>query len=279
MDDIYEAIAGLRRRGQKAVLATIISTRGSAPRKEGAKMLVQTNGQIIGTVGGGDLEHQIYKKALQLIEGNESQLAHFELTNEDASKEGMLCGGTVDVFIEPINPLPVLFIFGGGHISFSLARIGKMVDFRVVVIDDRPEFANAERFPEADEVIAADMASTMPQLDINSSSYIVIVTRGHQNDTQVLEWAATTPAAYIGMIGSKRKISAAFSYLKTKGITQEQLDRVHSPIGLPIGAETPEEIAVSIMAEMIQVRVQLNETKPISTTRRSITNLGSPSEA
>ena len=279
MDDIYEAIAGLRRRGQKAVLATIISTRGSAPRKEGTKMLVQTNGQIIGTVGGGDLEHQIYKKALQLIEGNESQLAHFELTNEDASKEGMLCGGTVDVFIEPINPLPVLFIFGGGHISFSLARIGKMVDFRVVVIDDRPEFANAERFPEADEVIAADMASTMPQLDINSSSYIVIVTRGHRNDTQVLEWATTTPAAYIGMIGSKRKISAAFSYLKTKGITQEQLDRVHSPIGLPIGAETPEEIAVSIVAEMIQVRVQLNDTKPISTTQRSITNLGSPSEA
>ena len=279
MDDIYEAIAGLRRRGQKAVLATIVSTRGSAPRKEGAKMLVKTNGQIIGTVGGGDLEHQIYKKALQLIEGNESQLAHFELTNEDASKEGMLCGGTVDVFIEPINPLPVLFIFGGGHISFSLARIGKMVDFRVVVIDDRPEFANAERFPEADEVIAADMASIMPQLDINSSSYIVIVTRGHQNDTQVLEWAATTPAAYVGMIGSKRKIRAAFSYLKTKGITQEQLDRVHSPIGLPIGAETPEEIAVSIMAEMIQVRVQLNETKPISTTKRSMTNPRSPSEA
>jgi xanthine dehydrogenase accessory factor len=262
MDDIYEAIAGLRRRGQTAVLATIVSTRGSAPRKEGAKMLVQNDGQIIGTVGGGDLEYQIYKKALQLIEGNESQLAHFELTNEDASKEGMLCGGTVDVFIEPIKPLPVLFIFGGGHISFSLARIGKMVDFRVVVIDDRPEFANAERFPEADETIVGDMASVIPQLDINRSSYIVIVTRGHQNDAQVLEWAATTPAAYVGMIGSKRKVHAAFSYLKTKGITQEQLDRVHSPIGLPIGAETPEEIAVSIMAEIIQVRVRLNETKP-----------------
>jgi xanthine dehydrogenase accessory factor len=256
MDDIYEAIASLRRRGEKAVLATIVSTRGSAPRKEGAKMLLQTNGQIVGTVGGGDLEHQIHKEALKLIGGNESHLVHFELTNEDASREGMLCGGTVDVFIESIQSSPVLFIFGGGHISFILARIGKIVDFRVVVIDDRPEFANAERFPEADETIVGDMASTMLQLDINNSSYIVIVTRGHQNDAQVLEWAATTPAAYVGMIGSKRKIHTIFSYLKTKGITQEQLDRVHSPIGLPIGAETPEEIAVSIIAEIIQVRRQ-----------------------
>jgi xanthine dehydrogenase accessory factor len=254
MDDIYEAIAGLRRRGEKAVLATIVGTRGSAPRKEGAKMLVKADGQIVGTVGGGSLEHQVYKEALQRMEGNASKLAHFELTNEDASREGMVCGGTVDVFIEPITSLPVLFIFGGGHISLSLARIGKMVDFRVVVIDDRPEFANAERFPEADETIADDMASAMRCLDINGSSYIVIVTRGHQNDTQVLEWAVTTPAAYVGMIGSKRKIHAVFSHLKTKGVTEEQLGRVHSPIGLSIGAETPEEIAVSIMAEMIQVR-------------------------
>lgn len=254
MDDIYEAIAQLRRRGERAVLATIVSTHGSAPRKEGAKMLVQAGGPIIGTVGGGSLEHQISQEANKLMGGSESQLMHFELTHEDASKEGMLCGGTVDVFLEPILPSPVLLIFGGGHISFFLERIGKMLDFHVVVIDDRPEFANAERFPEADEIIAEDLASVMRRLDINRSSYIVIVTRGHQNDTQVLEWAAQTPAAYVGMIGSKRKIKTVFSYLKTKGITQEQLDRVHSPIGLPIGAETPEEIAVSIMAEMIQVR-------------------------
>jgi xanthine dehydrogenase accessory factor len=224
-------------------------------------MLVQANGKIIGTVGGGSIEHQVYKEALTLIEGNEARLAHFELTNADASKEGMVCGGVVDVFLEPIKPLPALIIFGGGHISFFLARIGKMVDFRVTIIDDRPEFANAERFPEADETIAEEIAAVTKRLDINSSSYIVIVTRGHQKDTQVLQWAATTPAGYIGMIGSKRKIHTVFSYLKTKGISQEQLDRVHSPIGLPIGAETPEEIAVSIMAEIIQVRHQLNEPK------------------
>ncbi len=261
MDNIYEAIAILRRRGEKAVLATIVSTRGSAPRKEGAKMLVQSNGKIMGTIGGGSLEHQVCKEALKMIDGNESKMAHFELTNKDASKEGMLCGGIVDVFMEPIKPLPALLIFGGGHISFFLARIGKMIDFHVTVIDDRPEFANAERFPEADETIAEDMASVTKQLDINSASYIVIVTRGHQKDTEVVQWAVTTPAAYIGTIGSKRKIHTAFAYLKTKGITQEQLDRVHSPIGLPIGAETPEEIAVSIMAEIIQVRRQLVETK------------------
>ena len=261
MDDIYESIAGLRRRGEKAVLATIVSTSGSAPRKESAKMLVLTNGKIIGTIGGGAIEYQAYQEALKLIKGNESKLAHYELTNDDASKEGMTCGGTVDVFLEPIKPLPSLIIFGGGHISFFLARIGKMVDFRVTIIDDRPEFANHERFPEADETIAEDMASVIKRLTINGSSYIVIVTRGHMKDEQVLEWAATTAAGYIGMIGSKRKIKTSFTYLQTKGITREQLDKVHSPIGLAIGAETPEEIAVAIMAEIIQVRRQLAEMK------------------
>jgi xanthine dehydrogenase accessory factor len=262
MDDIFEAIASLRRRGEKAVLATIVSTRGSAPRKESSKMLVLANGKIIGTIGGGAIEHQAYQEALKVIDGNESKLAHFELTTADASKEGMTCGGMVDVFLEPIKPLPTLFIFGGGHISFFLARIGKMVDFQIIIIDDRPEFANAERFPEADKTITEDMASVKEQLNINSSSYIVIVTRGHQNDEKVLEWAVTTPAAYIGMIGSKRKIHVAFEYLKTKGITQEQLDRVHSPIGLSIGAETPEEIAVAIIAEIIQVRSLTEKPAP-----------------
>jgi xanthine dehydrogenase accessory factor len=215
-------------------------------------------------VGGGSLEHRVCQEALKMIAGHESQLVHFELTNEDASQEGMVCGGIVDVFIEPLQSSPTLFIFGGGHISLTLARIGKMVDFRVVIIDDRPEFANAERFPEADETISGDIASTMPRLDINGSSYIVIVTRGHLNDSEVLEWAVTTPAAYVGMIGSKKKIRTIFAHLLTKGITQEQLDRVHSPIGLSIGAETPEEIAVSIMAELIQVRRPLNKTKPPS---------------
>jgi xanthine dehydrogenase accessory factor len=261
MDDIYESIAGLRRRGEKAVLATIVSTRGSAPRKEGSKMLVLPDGKIIGTIGGGAIEHQAMKEALKLIAGTETKLAHFELTNADASKEGMTCGGIVDVFLEPIKPLPTLIVFGGGHISFSIAKLGKMLNFRVIILDDRPEFANPERFPEVDETIAGDMVAAKDKLNINSSSYIVIVTRGHQNDSSVLEWVAKTQAGYIGMIGSKRKIKMVFENLMTKGVTQAELDEVHSPIGLAIGAETPEEIAVAIMAEIIQIRSQMTEKK------------------
>jgi xanthine dehydrogenase accessory factor len=262
MNDIYEEIARLRRRGEQAAMATIVSTHGSAPRKEGSKMLVLADGRILGTIGGGILEHHMRKEALKVMGAEESQLVHFEMTNEDAAKEEMMCGGTVDVFIEPIKPLPVLLIFGGGHISFSLAKIGKMLDFYVVVIDDRPEYANKERFPEADETIAEDLASVMQRLEVNNSSYIIIVTHGHMSDTRVLEWAAAKPAAYVGMIGSKRKIHTAFEHLQANGITQEQLDRVHSPIGLSIGAVTPEEIAVAIMAEVIQLRRQPDGAKP-----------------
>jgi xanthine dehydrogenase accessory factor len=254
MNDIYESIAGLRRRGEKAILATIVSTRGSAPRKEGSKMLVLPSGKITGTIGGGAIEYQAIKEALTLMDGNEAKLAHFELTNDDASKEGMTCGGIVDVFLEPIKPFPTLIVFGGGHISFFIAKLGKMLDFRVIILDDRPEFANPERFPEVDETIAGDMAAAKDKLNINTSSYIVIVTRGHLNDGQVLEWTAKTNAAYVGMIGSKRKIKMIFEKMLSKGVTQAELTRVHTPIGLEIGAETPEEIAVAIMAEIIQVK-------------------------
>ncbi|MDA8126971.1 MAG: XdhC/CoxI family protein [Deltaproteobacteria bacterium] len=262
MDDVFETIVDLRRRGEKAVLATVVGTRGSAPRKEGAKMVVRSDGRIVGTIGGGALEHRVCQEALKMMGGNESQLAHFELTNEDASREGQVCGGVVDVFIEPLLASPTLFVFGGGHISLPLARIAKLVDFRIVVIDDRPEFANAERFPEAAETISGDLAAAMERLAVNGSSYIVIVTRGHQHDAQALEWAAQTDAAYVGMIGSRKKIRTIFDYLLTRGVTQAQLDRVHSPIGLPIGGETPEEIAVSIVAELIQVRHQGQGGKP-----------------
>ena len=262
MKDVYEVLTQLRRQGERAVLATVVDTRGSAPRKEGAKMVVQTDGRIVGTIGGGSLEHQVIRAALEVLNGKGAHLAHFELTNEDASREGMMCGGRVAVFLEPIAPLPVLYLFGAGHISQSLARLAKMVDFHVVVIDDRSEFANAERFPEADETIAGDFATVMPQLQVNGSAYIAIVTRGHQQDAQVLEWAARTEAGYVGMIASRKKIRTIFTQLQTQGVTEAQLARVHTPIGLPIGAETPEEIAVSIVAELIQVRQSLNKTKP-----------------
>jgi xanthine dehydrogenase accessory factor len=166
----------------------------------------------------------------------------------------MLCGGEAEVFIEPILTPLTLYIFGGGHISLPLAGMGKLLGFKIAVIDDRAEFANADRFPEADSILADDFARVFPKLKIDKSSYVVIVTRNHQYDDMVLGWAVGTKAKYIGMIGSKAKTKAVFSHLLTKGTTKEQLERVHAPIGLEIEAQTPEEIAISILAEIVKVR-------------------------
>jgi len=166
----------------------------------------------------------------------------------------MICGGDLEVFIEPILTSPTLYIFGGGHIALALTKMGKLVGFNITVIDDRAEFASSERFPEADVILAEDFTKSFPKMKIDKSSYIVIVTHGHQHDEVVLEWAVGTPAKYIGMIGSKTKNATIFTHLLAKGISQEQLGRVHAPIGLEIEAQTPEEIAVSILAEVIKVR-------------------------
>jgi xanthine dehydrogenase accessory factor len=166
----------------------------------------------------------------------------------------------MEVFVEPILPEPCLLIFGAGHISLFLAKMGKMVGFRVVVIDDRPEFANRERFPEADEVIAQDFPAAFARLTTNRTSYIAIVTRGHLQDETVLEWAVRTDAAYIGMIGSRNKNQTVFSRLQAKGVPEKGLKEVHAPIGLNINAKTPEEIAVSIIAEIIKARREGDHT-------------------
>jgi xanthine dehydrogenase accessory factor len=166
----------------------------------------------------------------------------------------MICGGVAKVYIEPIIPTSTLYIFGGGHISFFLSRISKILGFQVVVIDDRNEYANPERFPEADRTIGDDYSRVFSQITVNKFSYIVIVTRGHAHDQIVLEWAITTDAKYIGMIGSRNKIKKVYNNLMAKGVLEAKLKQVHAPIGLDIKAETPEEIAVSIMAEIIQVR-------------------------
>jgi xanthine dehydrogenase accessory factor len=168
----------------------------------------------------------------------------------------MICGGVMDVYIEPITPPPRVFIFGGGHISVFVSKMSTMVGFQVVVVDDRPQFANQERFPEADEVIAEEFPFVFPKLKVNKSSYLVIVTRGHAYDQEILEWALGQEVKYIGMIGSRKKIQTVYEALKQKGIHPDQLRRVYAPIGLNIGALTPEEIAVSIVAQMIQVRRQ-----------------------
>lgn len=258
MEDIFQEIVRIRSEGQRAALATVINAEGSTPRETGSKMLIRSDGTLLGSIGGGSLEAQVCKVAMKVIRENRPTILRFDLTGKEVAEEGMICGGNMEVFVEPIVSEPCLYIFGAGHISVDLARIGKMVGFKVVVIDDRPEFANSERFPEADEVIAQDFSLTFPELSINISSYIVIVTRGHLQDEIVLEWAVDTNAAYIGMIGSTKKNQTIFSHLQSKGIPKERLEEVHAPIGLDINAETPEEIAVSIMAEIIQVRRKIH---------------------
>ena len=254
MNDIYQEIVRVKAEGEEAALVTIVSATGSTPREEGAKMLVRTDGSILGTIGGGSLEAQVIEEAVKVIKQGKPKRLHMSLTAKEAEEAGMVCGGELEVFIEPILTPPTLYLFGGGHISLTLAKMGKLLGFKIAVIDDRAEFASADRFPEADVLLAEDFTKSFPKLKIDKSSYIVIVTRGHQHDELVLEWAVGTLAKYIGMIGSKTKVEAIFSHLLAKGISKEQLDRVHAPIGLKIDAQTPEEIAVSILAEVIKVR-------------------------
>lgn len=254
MTDIYQEIVRIRAGGGEAALVTIVSATGSTPRGEGTKMLVRADGGLVGSIGGGSLEAQLCKKAMEVIKEGKPQRLHISLTAEEGEEPGMICGGDVEVFIEPILSAPTLYIFGGGHISLAIAKIGKLIGFKIAVIDDRAEFANPQRFPEAELILAKDFNKAFSELQIGKSSYLVIVTREHQYDELVLEWALGTQAKYIGMLGSKTKNETIFSHLRAKGIAQEQLDKVNAPIGLEIYAQTPEEIAVSILAEIIKVR-------------------------
>ncbi len=254
MEDIYQEIVRVKAGGEEVALVTVVRASGSTPREEGAKMLVRPDGSIIGTIGGGSLEAQVIREAVKVIRQGKPKRLHRSLAAKEAEEAGMICGGELEVFIEPILTPPALYIFGGGHIALALAKMGKLVGFNITVIDDRAEFAHAERFPEANVILAEDFTKSFPRVKIDKSSYIVIVTHGHRHDEVVLEWAVGTPARYIGMIGSKTKNETIFTHLRARGIPQKQLDRAHAPIGLEIEAQTPEEIAVSILAEVIKVR-------------------------
>ncbi|MFC1971197.1 XdhC family protein [Chloroflexota bacterium] len=255
MIDIYEEIVKIMRAGEEAALVTVVKSSGSTPREEGSKMLVRTDGNILGSIGGGVIESHVCKKAREVIEkGKPLKLLAGLNGNEYGGGETVICGGQMEVFIEPIIPPPGLFIFGGGHIALPLSRIAKISGFRVVLIDDRAEFANSQRFPEADLIIAEHYDKAFSTLKIGESSYIVIITRGHKYDEQVLKLSLGTRAGYIGMIGSRKKIDTIYSHLLDEGVSQEQINKVHAPIGIDINAETPEEIAISIIAEVIKVK-------------------------
>jgi len=252
--DIYDEIVRLRKAGQKCALATIVQVNGSIPSYESAKLLVREDGSIVGTVGGGCVEAEVWNAAREVIETEQSKHLTFSLGQDAAYDNGLICGGQLNVFVEPITPQPRAFIFGAGHISKSLSKVAALAGFATVVIDDRETFANRERFPEADEVFPGEYEAIFPTLTVNHSSYLIIVTRGHRDDMRVLRWALGTPARYIAMIGSKRKTLSVMKELMKEGIPREEFDRLHAPMGLDIGAISPEEIAVSVVAEMIALR-------------------------
>lgn len=252
--DLYEEIVALRRAGRKGAVATITNVRGSIPSFQTAKMLVRDDGSIVGTIGGGCVEADVWQAAREVMEEERPRSLTFNLNNNPSFDTGLVCGGTLEVFIEPILPLAELFIFGAGHVSVNLYKVATLAGFSVSVIDDREAYANRERFPEARQVLAEDFDKALPKLDVPEGAYIVIVTRGHRDDMRVLQWAVDQPARYLGMIGSKRKTLSIYKELEAQGVPAAKFEQVHAPVGIEIGAVTPEEIAVAIVAEMIAVR-------------------------
>jgi len=252
--DLYNEIVRLRKLGQKCAVATIVQVNGSIPSFESAKILVREDGSFMGTVGGGCVEAEVWNAAREVIETEKPRHLSFSLGQDAAYDEGLICGGQLKIFVEPVIPQPRAFIFGGGHVSKGISKIATLAGFSTSIIDNRQAFANQERFPEAEATYAEEYEDVFPKLPVNSSSYIVIVTRGHRDDMRVLRWAVNTPARYIAMIGSKRKTISVVHELEREGIPREAFEKVFAPMGLEIGAELPEEIAISVVAEMIAVR-------------------------
>ncbi len=348
-NDIYLKVYELLLSGQKIVLAKTIRRSGSTPRDVGSMCIITQKGELIGTVGGGILEYRVQKRAIKLLKQKESFIYQFHLTDEDLAGAGMICGGDVDLYLEPLFPEnteilslfkvikeyitgnkpgilvtriedgisamdtgarmfigkdrktfgtipgfdpnginldktipydlisfddkrealfvekialePKIFLFGAGHVSMFVAQLAKTVGFSITLIDDRPEFANSQRFPDADEILITNFEQAFEQLEISSNSYILIITRGHLHDKIVLQHALGTSASYIGMIGSTRKRNTIYKALMDEGFSKNDLEKVYSPIGLDINAETPEEIAVSIVGELIKNRAPEKKKK------------------
>jgi xanthine dehydrogenase accessory factor len=252
--DIYEQIVQLRREGRRGAVATIVNVRGSIPSFKTAKMLVRDDGSIVGTIGGGCVEADVWQAAREVMESEKPRTLTFDLNQDPKYDTGLVCGGTLEVFIEPILPPAILYVFGAGHVAINLCLVAASAGFDLIVTDDRTSYATKERFPAAREVHAIDFDQAMQELDPNEASYIVIVTRGHRDDMSILRWAVQTRARYVGMIGSKRKVIEIFKTLQTEGLPAHLFHRVHAPVGLDIGAITPEEIAVAITAELIAIR-------------------------
>jgi xanthine dehydrogenase accessory factor len=253
MDPIYAAISKLGLDGESAALCTVVKSEGSTPRHVGSKMLVYPDGHFIGSVGGGDLEHRVLDEACMAIAEGKPRLLSYNMADPARGDPGV-CGGQVEVFVEPILPSPTVVIIGGGHVGKAVAHLAKWLGFRVAVSDDRPEFCTKEAIPDGDVFYVCAMSELPSRVKLGPRSYLILTTRGSSVDVEGLPALMKAEPAYIGVIGSRRRWSITVKELEALGVPSSQIEAVHSPIGLELEAETPEEIAVSILAEILMLR-------------------------
>jgi xanthine dehydrogenase accessory factor len=249
--DLYEEIVRLKRLGRVSATATIVECRGSSPQKQGAKMLVRDDGSIMGTLGGGCLEADVRQAALMAMKDGQPRTMPFELTEREG---GLVCGGTVLVYIEPVLLEPHLLILGAGHVGKALTKLARFTGFRVTVIDDRAEYANRESIPDANDLYVREFEKAFDDTTVQKDAFIVVATRGHNHDLDAVKAALKTEAGYVGLLGSRRKKGLLFKALQESGFGQKDIDRIIIPVGIDIGSTTPEEIGVSIMAQIIERR-------------------------
>lgn len=250
--DLYKRLAELERRGEEVALATVIRSRGSVPRRVGSKMLVFPDGHIEGSVGGGEMESRVIREALDALASGEARILHYRFSEPEKGDPGV-CGGEMEVFVEAIRPARSVVIFGAGHVGRAVAHLARWLGFRVVVADDRQEYANPEAVPDADEYVHCALAELPDRINITRESHLVLTTRGVPVDVDGLPALLETPAKYIGVIGSRRRWETSAKILREKGVSEAQISRIVSPMGLELNAETPEEIAVSILAQIIML--------------------------
>jgi xanthine dehydrogenase accessory factor len=250
---LFEELAEIERTGKAAVLATVVRARGAVPRHAASKMLVYADGRTLGSVGGGEMEERVRQAALRSLADGLPQLLHYTFQDPAQGDPGV-CGGEVDVFVEPVGRPPTIIVVGGGHVGQAVLHLARWLGFRTIVCDDRAEFASAASAPEADQAIACPMGELADRLSITPDTYLVLTTRGVPLDVEALPALLASPAAYIGVIGSRKRWETTTQELRARGVSPEALARVTSPMGLELKAETPEEIAVSILAQIIQRR-------------------------
>jgi xanthine dehydrogenase accessory factor len=253
-EEVFKAVTETLSLGNSAALVTIIRTEGSTPQRVGAKMLVFSDGRTVGTIGGGCYENDAFWKARKSLETRRSQVVRYELADDIAEESGLICGGQMEVYIEPLDAAAHLYLIGAGHVSYHLAQAASQVNFKIHVLDDREKFANQERFPNATEITVDDIPSWLTSATFPNNAYVVILTRGHTHDLEALRALVPHDLRYLGLIGSRAKVARLYSALQEESVSLDTLTQVHAPVGLDIGAVSPQEIAISILAELIAVK-------------------------